>query len=239
MDMLIVISYYFSRPDKNLFDLLLSLKKVFAGRIVVIVNSDNNVSWSSPIDGVVFKYNKNVGMNIGAWNRGYLDNPDANFYLFLQDECFVKRADFFYSILAKFESEPDIGLLGESINCKWDIDWATLSESALNSLEADHLIDDRVVRRVDMYLHMMRFWGVNPGSSGRHLRSLVWALPGRVMRELGGFPIGQNKGECIASEIAVSRKIVNLGYRVEQFDLNPFTFFGHREWRADGLSKIY
>jgi hypothetical protein len=238
MKIVIVVSYFDSRPDSNLLELLISIKKVFLGELVVVVNSDKNELYRPPIDGVTISHGKNLGMNIGAWNRGYFDNPDANFYLFLQDECYIKRLDFVKFIMARFMSEPDLGLLGESINYRWDLDWVTLSQSSLNSFDADHRIDNREVRRVDMYLYMMSRWGVDPGPSGRHLRSLVWALPGGIMRELGGFPVGRNKGECIAAEIAVSRKVLSLGYRVEQFELKPFTFFGHTEWRADGRSKV-
>jgi hypothetical protein len=66
----------------------------------------------------------------------------------------------------------------------------------------------------------------------------VWFFPGTMLRLLGGFPVGANRGECVAAEIAVSRKIVSLGYRFDQICEPPFSFFGHSEWRSDGLSKM-
>jgi hypothetical protein len=81
-------------------------------------------------------------------------------------------------------------------------------------------------------------WGINPGVTGRHLRSLVWGFSNESLSRLGGFPIGSTKEECIASEIAVSKKIEQLGLSVTQISDTPFTFFKHEEWRADGTSKI-
>jgi hypothetical protein len=78
---------------------------------------------------------------------------------------------------------------------------------------------------------------IDAGNTGFHLRSLCWAFRGDVLRAMGGFPIGKNKGECIAAEIGVSRKVLQLGFEFDQITPNPFCYIGHGEWKADGSSK--
>jgi hypothetical protein len=129
-------------------------------------------------------------------------------------------------------------MLGESLNRKWNHPWETLTNSPLNNYCDDHFIGSGCSRRVDTYLSAMQSWGVDPGETGAHLRSLVWAIRGDVLRQMGGFPIGNNKGECIAAEISVSRRVIQMGLEFDQIDRAPFFYFGHLEWRSDGSSKV-
>ena len=71
-----------------------------------------------------------------------------------------------------------------------------------------------------------------------HLRSLIWSFKNETVRKIQGFPIGINKGECIASEIAVSKKIEALGLQIKQVDSAPFKYIHHTEWNRDGFSKL-
>lgn len=234
----IIISYY-NRTSPRSLRILLEQLSDYSDliRLVVNVESSNDVSSFASL-GVKYCVTENEGMNIGAWTKGYQIWPEADFYIFLQDECYVKRLDFLPQIISQFKADQKVGLLGETLNYRWNHDWQLLLESPINRYETQHEIDDIQSKRVDCYLHHMRRWKIDPGQSALHLRSLVWALPAQVMRRLGGFPIGRNKGECIAAEIAVSRRLISLGYRISQFGTQPFTYFGHREWREDGLSKI-
>ncbi len=234
---LIVISYYAARESTNLVKLTESLK-AYTNSVMVVTNVDNVVSPVRHGENSKMIINSNVGMNIGAWNRGFKEDPEADYYLFLQDECFLKRDGFWDAIIGRFKADPTLGMLGESFNHKWARSWESLSASSLNSLEDDHLLEGARSRRVDVYLDAMRRWSISPGGSGAHLRSLVWALSGSAMRRLGGFPVGKNRGECIAAEIAVSRQLIHFGYRIDQVCPQPFTYFGHSEWRSDGLSKL-
>jgi hypothetical protein len=233
----IVISYYAARSDSNLSRLIDSLVS-YPCDLTVVVNTDAPVELARHSPNIKLIVNNNVGMNIGAWNRGFLEDNDSDFYIFLQDECYLRSRNFLEYISDRFDREHNLGMMGESLNQKWAHSWASLRESPLNHFEDDHYVNGVKSRRVDTYLCMMEQWGINPGGTGSHLRSLVWAFPGAVLRELGGFPIGQNKGECIAAEIAVSRRIADMGLDFDQFALSPFTFFGHLEWRLDGSSKI-
>lgn len=233
----IIISYYYARPLDRLIALLVSLSE-FRDQITVVVNG--NLGDLTPLyaQGVRVILRENEGMNIGAWSRGFLERGDADLYIFLQDECFLKRRNFVQAIESIFRSNGSLGMVGESLNPRWAKPWELLNSEGVNVYEVEHLINGIPSRRVDTYLHFMHSWGIKPGASGAHLRSLVWALPGEVMRALGGFPIGRNRGECIAAEIAVSRKVIMMGYQISQISESPFTFFGHSEWRPDGFSKL-
>lgn len=233
----IIISYYPARPLDQLIALLISLSE-FRDHITVVVNG--NFETLAPLYAQCVRVitRENEGMNIGAWSRGFHERGDADLYIFLQDECFLKRHSFVQAIESVFRSNRSLGMVGESLNPRWAKPWGLLKSEGFNVYEADHVINGIPSRRVDTYLHFMRSWGIEPGSSGAHLRSLVWAFPGEVMRALGGFPIGRNRGECIAAEIAVSRRVVMMGYQISQISEGPFTFFGHSEWRPDGFSKL-
>jgi hypothetical protein len=233
----IIVSYYATRNVETLLALLDSLRD-YSDFISVIANTDLNHQHLGLDLDVPIIYNKNIGMNIGAWNRGFQEFPSEDFYIFLQDECFIKADGFIELISKRFKNNPNLGLLGETINKRWDQPWSELLGSQLNSFEAEHEIAGIPSRRVDTYLHHLKRWKIHPGPTARHLRSLIWALPGKIMREIGGFPVGNNKGECIAAEIAVSRKIAELGYKFDQMGVCPFSYFGHAEWRSDGLSKL-
>jgi hypothetical protein len=234
---LIVISYYAQRSPKPLMSLLKELSG-YASQTLIVANVENINELPILAGGFKVVANKNVGMNIGAWHRGFLEDSDADYYLFLQDECFLKKDKFLDLIIRRFKGNPRLGMVGESMNYKWGRSWLELTSSPLNTYASDHLIDGKSAKRVQAYLSAMFAWGIEPGESAAHLRSLVWAFPGAVMRRLGGFPLGMNKGECIAAEIAISRKVVSLGYIFDQITPTPFTYFGHREWRSDGSTKL-
>jgi len=84
----------------------------------------------------------------------------------------------------------------------------------------------------------MKKWKIDPGTNGRHLRSLVWAFNRGALALIKGFPTGLHKEECIAAEIAVSKNIEQHGLLVTQVAERPFTFIHHVEWQKDGYKKI-
>lgn len=235
----IVISFYAGRPTENLRKLLVDLEN-FKKQIIIVVNNDNlndtkikrnTAGWQTII-------RPNQGMNIGAWQEGFLEKSEKKYYFFLQDECFIKKSGFIKTCINRFKENPKLGMLGESLNKKWNHPWQFLAQSSLNWKDKDHEINGSQVPRVDFYVQKMKDLGIDHGASGLHLRSLCWIFRGDVLRFLGGFPIGSNKGECIASEIGVSRKVLQLGYEFDQVAPAPFNFIGHAEWQADGSSKI-
>jgi hypothetical protein len=239
LKVLTVVNHYDRRPKDSLDQLLAQLKP-HGMRVLVVINSDDEktsqVQRESPRLSVMHR--PNLGMNIGAWSDGYLHMPDFDYYLFLQDECRIENGEFLDAYLDEFGKDENLGMLGESINPKWLKDWQSLRRSGFNVFSPEHSIGGIPVPRVDFYLHCMKAWGIDPGETARHLRSLVWFLPGEMMARLQGFPQGRNKGECIAAEIGVSRKVEQLGYSVSQAGEMPFSYIYHTEWQRDGYRKI-
>lgn len=233
-----VVSFYAPRPVDDLLALMNSLKHQQKETIIVI-NSDqvNGEPEFQDLNGWSAIVTPNRGMNIGAWQQGFLARPNEDFYFFFQDECFVKQSGFFEACMDRFANEPRLGMLGESLNFKWNHRWEDMRRSNLNWQDTDHQINGVPIDRVDYYLITMARMGIDPGETGLHLRSLCWAFRGDALRAIGGFPIGHTKGECIAAEIGVSRQVLQHGYQFDQLCATPFTYVGHREWKSDGSAK--
>jgi len=240
---LVVVSFYDRRQTDELYDLLGSLGRNSAGcafDVLVVVNQARQVPIELPP--TPFKadviYRENTGMNIGAWDAGWRHSQDYMYCVFLQDECLVQQDGWLRALIERIDA-PGVGMVGESLNLKWDKPWADLERINTGAFMPDHLIDGRPAERVQVYLHYMRKWGIDPGKSGRHLRSLVWAFRRDVLERIDGFPVGVNYGECIAAEISVGRAVEALGLSVAQCGEKEFTFIWHREWNQDRPGQPY
>jgi hypothetical protein len=237
-DTLIVISYYDRRPLHNLVELLRSLHKYPAGDefdICLVVNrtKDEAVILPNEFSSITVRYRHNLGMNIGAWDYGWRNNPGCKVYVFLQDECYIIRENWLSEYLSLFKN-PDCGMVGESINAFWNRPWAELRELFAHSQLPEHMLDAKPVNRIDFYLQFLADHGVWPGKSGRHLRSVVWVLPGDVLKRIDGFLIGRNYGECIGAEIATSKKVEALGRQIVQANSEEeFFYIRHVEYNQD------
>lgn len=235
--LLTVVSHYAARESSSLQRLLRQLAGR-ASQVVISVNDDRvdrvHIEEVSPWACLLTR--PNLGMNIGAWNDAHLAFPDFDYYLFLQDECYLKSENFEEAYLNEF-LRSGAGMLGESLNRRWDFSWEEIATSPMNYVvRTEH--EPRGVSRVAYYLECLKSWGIKPGESATHLRSLVWGFSKSCISSLGGFPIGETKEQCIAAEIGVSRAVVSLGFSLKQVSEAPFVYFGHSEWREDGQSKI-
>ena len=232
----VVISFYDRRPQVHLNRLLDRMSHFNAGSpydVLIVVNSTGELRIEPQLQGQVSViYRENTGMNIGAWNAGWLDDKTYEQYVFLQDECFPIRENWLRWLTDPLK-DPGIGLVGESFNPAWNANWLTLSKAHLGSELPDHFIGRRPAPRVEVYLNAMKTWGIDPGETGKHLRSLVWSMRRETLEQLGGFPIGGNYGECIAAEIGVSRLVESKGLRLEQAGPRPFHAIAHFEWHSD------
>lgn len=234
---LIVVSYFDLRPKTQLNNLVNQLKNLNLP-ILLSINSNKTKQVN------LFKGSKvnilkrpNTGMNIGAWNEAFFALPDFDYYHFLQDECVIEDENFI-EVYNSLLNEQNVGMVGETINPKWSQDWQYLLSSPLNYIDDDHIINGIKIPRVNFYLSMLNKWNINPGKNAMHLRSLVWSFKNETIRKIQGFPIGINKGECIASEIGVSKKIEALGLQIKQVDSTPFKYIYHSEWNRNGFSKL-
>jgi len=234
---LVVISYYDRRPIHSLLALIRSIADYPAGAdfdLCIVVNKTKEKDLVLPgnYSHIPVTYRHNMGMNIGAWDYGWRVHSGYRDYLFLQDECYVIRAHWLAAFL-KASEDPDVGLVGESMSKLWNRSWSELRHILQNDSLPEHSINGKAVNRVDCYLNYFRENGVEPGIMGTHLRSVVWFLPGSVLKKIGGFLIGRNYGECIAAEIATSKKVEQMSLRVTQVDYEEFSFIRHLEYNQD------
>ena len=232
---LIVVSYYNSRPKLFLDNLIFELKK-FNTDLALVINDDKILKVTTENNSNFFTVNRpNVGMNIGAWNECYQLYSNYDYYLFLQDECLILNNDFLEKYISEL-SKPNIGMTGESINLIWNRPWSVMQRSKLNYniyIEAEKLN----ISRVNYYLSFLKKWNIKPGENAGHLRALIWGFNSQCLKKINEFPIGKNKDQCIAAEIAVSKKVQQYGFEISQIDSKPFKYISHNEWRLNGASK--
>ena len=233
---LITISHYHKRNKNHLNNLVSSLKSYRSDLYIIINNENTDTEKKSTFKKIDTLIRPNIGMNIGSWNASYLNKPNFDFYIFLQDECVILNHDFVKKYIFEL-SKDNVGMTGESINFKWNKKWENIASSELNYLVGyDRL--KRPIYRVQYYLSLMKKWGIEYGDNGLHLRSLIWGFRREILEKISPFPIGKTKEECIASEIAVSKKVEQLGLKVTQIDKNPFNNISHVEWNLDGHNKV-
>lgn len=192
--------------------------------------------------GIMHLVRENTGMNIGAWDWAWQQNKDNGYngYLFLQDEINILKQDWLLAFTEKAEtlnrkSASKFYLIGETWNTRWQQPWHVLRESPLNKPAPGH---PPGIGRVDYYLECLKQWNIPAGKDGGHLRSLCWFSNYATLNQIGGFHQGNSYGECIASEIATSKKILALNGQVEQLSKKPFKYLWHSEWRRDGKAKL-
>ena len=237
----VVVSLYEARSFEPLRELFQSMSRYDAGipyQLALVVNRTGSETLVVPqMPGMLLLERENTGMNIGAWHHGFTHLPDFDGYLFLQDECVIRRDGW----LAAFDRRATgtVGLVGESMNLGWDKPWARLRRTHGITPMREHQLNGQPANRVDVYLDMMRRSGIEPGDRGRHLRSLVWFARREWLERIGGFPIGADFGQCIGAEIGVSRAVIACGGEVVQVSDEPFRFIGHAEWHQQVAGGPY
>lgn len=182
----------------------------------------------------------NEGMNIGAWRYGFQACPGYRYYHFFQDESILISRQFL-RVYEDFLARKDVGLVGDSLNLKWDRSWDELKGSPLNfkilvdpgnyldRSARDAVTSANAVDRVAYYRQKLKQWRCPEGRTAIHMRALNWSLSSAVLDSID-FPIGFCKHECIASEIYVSRLLVSQGLKVVQPSKQSFFYVGHSEW---------
>lgn len=233
--LLITISHYNKRCKDNLIKLSNSLKNQNCD-IFIVINDDNYSKEKKDVfNNIKTLIRPNTGMNLGAWNASFLNNRCYDFYIFLQDECQIMDITFLKKYIYEL-SKKNVGMTGESINYKWANDWSIISNSGLN-YKVGYDLHKKPIYRVQYYLSLLKRWNIEAGKTGFHLRSLVWAFKREILERIVPFPIGSNKEECIAAEIAISKKIEQIKLMVTQINIKPFKYISHFEWKSDGSSK--
>jgi hypothetical protein len=240
----LVISHYDQRDREPLRNLIASIEQFDAGReydVCIVVNRDRaegSLDLGIPRRDVTVLERENLGMNIGAWDHAWRTLPEYDSYLFLQDDCYVRRAGWLAAFLER-ANETGVGLVGESRNENWNQSWDALRRYWQGHVARDHLLDGAAANKIDVYFDFFARKGIPRGTDGSHLRALVWNVTRTVLERIHGFPIGHNYGECIAAEIGVSKYVQSLGLRTVQVSDKAFSCIGHREWVWDDQKGFF
>jgi hypothetical protein len=234
---MVVISYWVERSPEHLFRLLRQLYSYKAGvpfSITVVCNGGDVHPLQLPPSfmqrGIKVLNRPNTGYNIGAWEYGWRCNQRSDNFLFLQDDCFIIRNQWFSGFVEKMHQFQKIGLIGERINPNWERSWEHLKNSEFNTFMKGHRIADQPSRRVDLYLDFLAKKGIAIGETADHLQTLILFTSRSILLQIGGFVLGNNYGEAIASEIGISKKVQAAGYRISIVGSQPFYYIGHQEW---------
>src|SRR5262245_54711626 len=101
------------------------MKRIDAGapfRLIVVCNGGDvkPLRLGSEFDSLqpLVLNRENSGFNIGAWEHGWRSAKEAEYFLFLQYECFVKAPGWVSEFEYRMDHDAGIGLLGESLT--WD-----------------------------------------------------------------------------------------------------------------------
>jgi hypothetical protein len=233
----VVVSYWTGRSAHNLHRLLNQMRKVDAGsRFDVLVVFNGGLERPLPLpprfDDLRPRVlnRENHGYNLGAWDYGWRNAEGYEYYLFLQDDCFLKRPGWVGDFEFRMARDAGVGLLGEAV--MWDrMTWSFIREATDRDLGRLAWPEDEPVHPLDTYQALLEKHGIPRGEVGTHLLSLILFTSRRVLEEVGGFPlIGPSKREAIACEIGISRLIESRGYRVSKLKDRSFELIGHREW---------
>jgi hypothetical protein len=215
---LVVISYYDQRPIDMLLALLDQTSSVDAGDafdLCVVVNAEQVAPTLLPErhQAVQVLHRENRGFNVGAWQHGWKANPSYDFYLFLQDECVV-RLPGWLTALAEAAREPDVGFVGEGIDCYES--WETFERCWPPIAEEIH--KTAAAQRIPL------------GARPDYVQTLIVGARRDVLEQTGGFVVGDGKMSACAGEILTSVRARARGLRNVQVAWRPFEYIRHPQW---------
>ncbi len=233
---LVVVSFYDARPRQDLDALLQDLATVPAEApfdVLVVVNQTQPTATAiaSPLPNLRVLHRPNTGYNIGAWDHGYRAAPGYSNYLFLQDECRLRRPGWLRPFVRRL-LRPEVGLVGERMNPAWAASWAEIARKFAGHTLEGHQVLGAPADRLPTYRHFWARHGIALGERGDHLQTLVLAARGEVLARTDGFLLGGDYGEAIAAEIAISKRVQALGLLVEEIGPRPFTWITHAQWQG-------
>lgn len=214
----VVVSYYDQRPIETLLALLDQTMTIDAGvafDLCVVVNAENVTLTRLPErhKAVEVLHRENRGFNVGAWQHGWKSYPHYDFYLFLQDECVIRRPGWLAAI-AHAARNPKVGFVGEGIDCyeSWetfDRCWPPIAAEA-HKMAADQ--------------------GITLGSRPDYVQTLIVGARREVLDRTGGFVVGDGKMGACAGEILTSVRARAHGLRNVQVAWRPFEYIRHPQW---------
>jgi hypothetical protein len=237
----VIVSYWTARPQTHLHRLLgqMMTRRYDAGcpfDLIISCNGGDTQPLTlspdfNPLRPRVFN-RENTDWNLGAWDHGWRMAGPYDYFLFLQDDCYIKRRNWVYDFQFRAENDPGIGLLGEAI--MWDnMTWPYIRKATDRDLGRLAWPENEPIHPLDTYQELLRNRGVPAGEVGTHLPSLILYSSRKVLEDVGGFPLmGSTYREAVACEIGISRIIEAKGYRISKVKDSSFQLIGHPQWTA-------
>lgn len=232
----VIVSYWVGSSPKNLHLLLSQMIKMEAGcefGLVIVCNGGDQKPLVLPskfqkLSPIVLN-RENIGYNIGAWNFGWQSvKSNYTYFMFLQDDCFLKKKNWLSSYEYRFSIDDKLGLLGEVI--MWDrMTWHYIRQATDRDLGSDWY-DKSQPHPIEFYQTYLSENNISKGELGSHLQSIILFTSSKIMNEIGGFPVGIAYREAVACEIGISKLIESKGYRISKVNDYPFTLIGHKQW---------
>ena len=228
----VVVSTWDGNPSDYICGLVDSLKRYNAGVPYDIYLCANGESYRLPKNlSNIFKkvfVRENTGFNIGAWDYAWRILPQYENYLFMQDDCYIKKDNWVKDFTECFNSIKKCGLVGEYLNKSWDMPW-----SELTGVDGERKASKK--KRALFYIETLRRWGMPEGETASHLTSVVHFTSRKILEEVDGYIVVNDYHEAIAAEIAFSKKIQNRGYEIIQIGKSRHSRIGHRQWISDSF----
>lgn len=223
----VVVSHYNAWPTDQLVKLLDQIQAIPSGHpfsVQVVVNKaeDKPLELPDRHGEVAVSYRENTGYNIGAWEDGWRQEPRADYYLFLQEECVIVGPDWLKAFIQAAD-RPKVGAVGE-IYGFYNTTWDDVHEATLLFNDDPEMLH---------YRSFLTKQGIKFGEMADHLKSLVLCLRREVLEAIGGFRVGITKHEAIAAEIGISKSVQSLGLKIHQIGYRPFRYIHHPQWEKE------
>lgn len=237
----VVVSHWVGHDLRVTRRLLRQMRRLPAGRpfdLVIVCNGGGLAAEDLPPPPQMGAFRivnrENQGYNIGAWDAGWRAAPGYNYYLFLQDECRLRRPGWLAAFEERHRSLGAPALLGEGL--MWpDMTWEDVIAAARRDFMPSHADPDPETP-VEIYRRLLAEMGIPEGLVATHLQSLVLFADGALLSRMEGFPSRSPYREAIACEIGISRKAAALGARIERVDPDAnFSVIAHPEWVGWGF----
>jgi hypothetical protein len=237
MRVAVVVSTWVGHPPPYLLALCESFARHPPGATFDIFLCANGPDYSPPAELLhlfadVF-VRQNTGHNLGAWDHAWRQLSGYDRFLFLQDDCLVKRPNWLRDFTRCFDSTPACGLVGEHLIRDWDRPWSELTDQNGRDGRDDRASEQAALAR--FYRKTLARWGIPEGPTARHLTAVVHFTSRSILEEVGGYNLGRTYQEAIAAEIGFSRKIESRGYSLVQIGRRRHSRIGHPQWNRQGF----
>ena len=176
---------------------------------------------------------ENTGYNLGAWDYAWRHLPNHDHFLFLQDDCVVRKNGWLQDFIGCFSSTRNCGLVGENIDRSWDIPWSELCNPAT---KGDPRRSAEAIKQAEwaaFFREKLREWKIPEGQTARHVTTVVQFTSRTILEEVDGYNFGNSKLEATAAEVAFSRKIAARGYSLVQVGCRRHSRIAHPQWPSN------